>query len=198
VTGAADRYDEELIRAGLDGLPDHRRAAFACAMAECLMPMTERSSPDTDRGDVVSLRRALDVAWSAAAGESLPVGEVEAASELAESLVPDDQDEDWTTLSALRQNAAAAVTYALWASLHHDPQDAVWAAREVYEAADYLVQLTAPEHSYYDSAGSVPVSLALEAIRDALRSVVGPTSYADLRVAARAAGVRLGDLLEQG
>jgi hypothetical protein len=198
VTGFGDVYDEGLIRASLAGLTARRRVAFACAMAECLLPMTEQVSGEADRGEVIALRGALDVAWRVVAGEEPSASELVAARDLAMVLVPDDQNEDWATLSPLRQNAAAAVAYALDSSLRQDPQDAAWAALQVYEATDYLVQLTAPEHSYYESATSTPVSLALDAIREALYAA-GAMPLVELRGAAVAAGIRFfRDLLAVG
>jgi hypothetical protein len=53
------------------------------------------------------LRAALDAAWSFAAGDTQPASKIEEARQVAELLVPD--DEDWSMLSPLMQNAAASV-----------------------------------------------------------------------------------------
>ena len=54
--------------------------------------------------------------------------------------MPDEDDEGWVEESAYGQNGALAVTYALSTHLRGEPQDAAWAARQLYDAADYAAQ----------------------------------------------------------
>jgi hypothetical protein len=86
--------------------------------------------------DVQVLRQSLDAAWSAARGEDI---DLRPARETAEKMVPY-EDDDWVMEAGYAQNAVAAIAYAARSWLIDDPQEAVWAARQVYEAADYGAQ----------------------------------------------------------
>jgi len=190
-------YDEAHIKTILETVPLGRRVAFACAMAERLMPTAVWLESSTNRGGAAPLRAALDLAWDVADGRSADGDQIERARETAESLVPDDEDEDWTLLSPLAQNAAAAVAYALRTCPAGDVQEATWAARQVHEAADYLVQLVEADQTY--AAGSdttaEPMSIALRGITTALASI-GSAGIDQLRADAAADGARFVGLLD--
>lgn len=177
LTGAAPPpYDEARIKDVLGGVSSPRRVAFACSMAERLMPTAEWLTTATNRDDADHLRALLDIAWGVAAGEQRSADEIENGRSTAESLVPDDEDDDWTLLSPLAQNAAAAVAYALRTCPAGDAQEATWAARQVHEAADYLEQLLEPDHTYREHADAEqgtgePLSVALTGIAAALAAV---------------------------
>ena len=104
------------------------RALFAAACAERLFGLYAL-------GERERLRAALDLAWA----ESDDAAALEGARQTAEALVPA-EDADWVEASAFAQNAAAAVAYALRTRLTDHPQEAAWAARQVYDAADYAAQ----------------------------------------------------------
>jgi uncharacterized protein YjaG (DUF416 family) len=195
MTHTSPSYDEEHIIAELATWPRDRRVAFACAAVERLIAVYEWFTAVADQGDPAALRSALDLAWSIAASHSAPTTAIDEARDVAESLVPDDQDDNWTILSPLAQNAAAGVAYALRAWLVDDPREAMWAARQLHEAADYLVQLIAPEQTYEDDASSAPMSIALNGIEAALRSALS-TPTDELRKQAVTDGQKLRSLLE--
>jgi uncharacterized protein YjaG (DUF416 family) len=190
-------YDERRIKDQLARCTRARRVAFSCAVAERLMATYEWFTIAADQGDSGALRSALDLAWSVAAGEPAALSDIELARDVAVSLVPDDQDDNWMILSPLAQNAAASVAYALRSSLVDDPQEAVWAARQLHEAADYLVQLTGPEQTYEDHPSSTPMSIAVGGIETALACAVS-APVSDLRTKSEADGWRLRRLLEAG
>jgi hypothetical protein len=54
-----------------------------------------------------------------------------------EALVPR-EDDSWTDLSGLAQNAAAAAAYALRTAVSGSVDDAMWTALQAYEAADLI------------------------------------------------------------
>ncbi len=189
-------YDEQQIRDQLDGLPSVSRVAFAAACAEWLYPCYEEFARSTGQGDPAMLRAVIDAAWSLAEFEALPRNDIERLRALAESLVPNDEDENWSTLSPLAQNAAASAAYALRTWLLEDPQQAVWAARQVFEAGDYLVQLAAPVQSYVATSNlDEPAALAIGGIALALAHS-GSRLVANLRDEAAIGGIRLRRLLE--
>lgn len=190
-------YDERSIRDELESWTRTQRVAFSCAVAERLMATYEWFTTVADQGDASALRSALDLAWSVAASEAVSKPAIDTARETAESLVPDDQDHNWVILSPLAQNAAASVAYALRASLVDDPWEAVWAARQLHEAADYLVQLIAPEQTYESDLSSSPMWIALGGIEASLSSAAW-TPVGELRTKAAHDGWKLRRLLEPG
>ena len=197
MSGTGPAYDEAQILDQLDRLPAVSQVAFAAACAEWLYPSYEEFAHVTSQGDPAALRSAIDAAWLLAESEVIPRNDIEHLRNLAESLVPNDDDEDWSTLSPLAQNAAASAAYALRTSLHEDPQEAVWAARQLFEAGDYLVQLGAPAQSYVATTGSdEPSSMAIGGIALALEHS-GSRSVANVRDEAADGGLRLRRLLEE-
>jgi len=162
-------YDESQIGGTLDELVVTRRVIFAASCAEWLYPSYEEFVRSSGLGDVAALRVSIDTAWALAGGEAVAPDEVERQRTTAESLVPSDGDENWSPLSPLAQNAAASTAYAIRAWLTGDSQEAVWAARQLYEAGDYMVQLGAATQSYAQSTDlDLPASLAVSGIARAL------------------------------
>lgn len=131
-------YDEGRIAQSARALDRFSRTAFAAACAERLWPLVERyaSVMSVPTEGVRVLRQSLDAAWSAACGEDI---DLRHARETAEEMVPY-EDDDWVMEAGYAQNAIAAIAYATRSWLTDDPQEAVWAARQVYEAADYGAQ----------------------------------------------------------
>lgn len=137
---AMAEYDEVRIARLAGSLGREARTVFAAACAERMWPLVERyvlavSLPARDRQ---VLRDALDAVWCAANGTGNEE-DIQVAQEAAEALVPF-EDDDWVLESGYAQNGIAAVVYAARTWLSDDPQEAVWAARQVYEAADYGAQ----------------------------------------------------------
>lgn len=159
--GDVPAYDEEVIKQGLTSLGTEELVAFAASCAERLFALYEYFVARTSIGNVRALRSALDLAWCGGKPGARPGPEVDAGRQVAESLVPYDDDVDWTELSPLAQNAAAAVAYALRAWISGDAQDGVWAARQVYEAADFLVQAGSPLQEYAAMAESDSTAVLL-------------------------------------
>jgi len=128
-------FDENGIVRQLEQVAKPVRGAFAAAAAERLMPMYLRFHERTTQGDPARLENALEAAWRGVSGQSRD-DELGSWQAVAEALVPD-EDDSWTDDSAFAQHAAAAVAYALRSLRSTDPREAGWAARQVYEAADY-------------------------------------------------------------
>jgi hypothetical protein len=131
-------YDEsELIRR-LTAVGRAEKTAFAAACAERLWPLFERYARNTGR-DSMPLAQALAEVWRAAASDS-DDDDLARQEQVAEGLMPDEEDEAWVWESGYAQNAAASVAYAARTWLTDDPQAAAWAGWQVYEAADYGAQ----------------------------------------------------------
>ncbi len=164
--------------------PARARALFAAGCAERLFALYEHAG----QGDPERLRAALDAAWDG--------DDVARWQAVAEELVPA-EDDDWVLATAYAENAATAVAYALRTRATDAPQEAVWAARQVYEAADFAAQrqleeldLNAPGAE--DRLADLPVvQEALAGIAEDLAAALANTPAAELKRASRAGSARL-------
>lgn len=165
------RYDEQSLVEALTRLPVTSRVMFAASCAERLMPLYRRYQDASDEPNPDQLGAALEAAWGAALG-AIPTDRLSAWQIVAEGLVPDEDDESWVDEYAYGQNGAAAVAYALRTALTGEPQEAAWAARQVYEAADFAAQQQLPgldqnQPGAEDELLSTPVAQeALARLRD--------------------------------
>jgi hypothetical protein len=175
-------YDETEIARHLVALPPVARALFACACAERLMAAFRWFCDMTGSASFKVVREALDAAWSpqGAAGAA-------GASELT-ALVPGDDDGELSLGSAVAQNAVGCVAYALEVRQTGAVQTAVWAARQLYEAADVVVQQGSAVQTYVEDIDQEPpVQLVVRGIYEAL-DTAGSVALADLLVRAREDG----------
>lgn len=117
---------------------------FAAACAERLQPLYAAFHRASGQGSPEQLRQALEAVWAAAADADL--GEQVAQWEsVTYDLVPREEDPGWVDMTPLGENAATAVAYAVRTWSADDAQEAAWAARHVYEAADYAAQRQLPD-----------------------------------------------------
>lgn len=133
-------YDEGALVARLALLTRAQRTAFAAACAQRLLPLFKRYVSATGEGSFDALSETVAATWRVASGADL---DLTSAQAVAESMVPSD-DGAWVFEMGYGQNAAAAAAYATRAWLLDSPQEAAWAARQVYEAADYAAQRELP------------------------------------------------------
>lgn len=205
VGGFVFRYDEPLLVVELSRLTPASRVVFAASCAERLRPLYRRYQEMSIEANSDQLDAALEAAWGAALG-AMPREALSAWQVVAEGLVPDEDDESWVDEFAYGQNGAAAVAYALRTALTSDPQEAAWAARQVYEAADFAAQRQFPDLELNaagaeDGVLSTPVvQEALAGLGDLLMSVQSrdlPVErvVAEARDQARQGGQRLAQLV---
>jgi uncharacterized protein YjaG (DUF416 family) len=162
-------YDEPELVGRLSNASPEGRALFAAASAERLFPLYERYAARTGQEALAQLRTALDAAWEAVGAEAAPE-DLARWQEVAEALVPDEDDEGWVEDAAYGQNAAAAVAYALRTRLTDDPQEAAWAARQIYDAADYAAQQI-DDNLDFNDPGADEAVLATPVVQEALRAI---------------------------
>jgi uncharacterized protein YjaG (DUF416 family) len=189
-------YDEPALIARLEPLDRWAKTAFAAA-AQRLFPLFERYAQSADDlAQAQRLAEILSAAWDVTSGLviDLRLMESEAAS------MPPSDDEEWVLEMGYGQNAAFAVAYAIRTWLTDDPQEAAWAARQVYELADYAVSeadlkpgeiyLYRPGDRAEDEAlKSEIVQAALSAIERDLDTVASsPPAWLELRQRAEREG----------
>ena len=123
-----------LLMLRLEPLDRSAKTAFAAACAQRLVPLSDRYSQQV--GDSLREQRLaviVSAAWQAASGRDIDATRLKAE---AEAMVPDEDDEGWTAGRTYAGNAAAAAAYTLRTWLTNDPQEAAWAARQLFDAAD--------------------------------------------------------------
>lgn len=133
-------YDEPANVQRLTRLDRTRKAAFAAACAQRLLPLFDRYAAATS-ADPAIVHEALERVWGTLRGAQGDLRPLQAA---VEGQVPQEND-DWTLETGYAQNAAACAAYAVRTWLTDDPQEAAWASRQVYELADYAVQQLLPD-----------------------------------------------------
>ena len=142
-------YDESALLARLEPLDRWEKSAFAAAGAQRLFPLFERYAQS--------------------------VGVPAQARKLAASMAPTDFEGEWVFESGYGQNVAAAVAYAVRTWIKNDPQEAAWAARQVYDAAEYAVlqPVDDKELTVYkpDVSATTAKVLQIEIVRTALSAL---------------------------
>lgn len=180
-------YDETVLSERVARLPGPERTLLAAACAERLMPLYEWIAGAGGSAEAANIRSALDLAWSASASAE----QAEQAQLEVEELLPDEDDEDAPVDVALVQNAVAAVAYALRTAGSYDARNTIWAARQLYEAADYIVQREAPSQTYIeDLEQEPPIQLVLRGLASSLQDLES-ASPTELRTRAQADGEAL-------
>jgi hypothetical protein len=163
---AAFSYDEIEIASRLAALPPSARALFACTCAERLMPTYSWFCDLTGSANFKSLREILNAAWH----DDIPDPSAKATETIA--LMPRDEEEGKFLVSAVAQNAVACVAYAIRARQRDEEQASVWAARQLYNSADTVVQQGSAIQRYIENIDlEAPVQLMLRGIYTALNEV---------------------------
>lgn len=162
-------YNEKQIVTELARVDQKRQTAFAASCAERLMPLFAKYTSVTGDGDPEGLRGVLDHVWNAVRGDDEGF-ELAADRDVAESMVPSDED-DWVFEMGYGQNAAAAVVYAIRTWMSGDAQEAAWAARQVYEAADLAAQQSLPALTNLNDSEVARQLLESQAVQAALRGI---------------------------
>ena len=136
-------FDENCLRQRVEVLGRFGKTAFAASCAEWLWPLAERYTEVAELFErrLEELRAALDSVWSCVFGNDEDLRSVQA---LAESMVPV-EDDSWVFVTGYGQNAIAAVAYAARTWLTDQSQEAIWAAYQLYEAANYAAQKEVPD-----------------------------------------------------
>jgi hypothetical protein len=133
------------------------------------------------------LTAIVSAAWQAASGNDV---DATALAAEAEAMILDEDDDSWTASAGYAGNAAAAACYALRTWLTNDPQQAAWAARQIFDAADLAYFQANPGGSFLTEAEqkasleSMVVQSAISAIQRDLEAVKNAWPLSELRISA--------------
>ena len=134
-----NKYEQSKLIKAVDLLPKLLRTAFAALCAQRLLPaylaFADRLEPE-DRADVASILSRL---WSDLEGDEMSAQEIQENLDACLALLGPEDEGEWSDLRAYGEDAVTAVAYALYTRLSGKSQEAVLAARHVYEALDYFV-----------------------------------------------------------
>jgi len=166
------QYDEGNLMKILSELSPRSRMIFACACAERLMPTLDWFWNKVGTSQFGVVRNALDEGWAGTQSQESSTDKLASTVEQIETLAPNDDDEALFPGLAVAQNAVASVAYALRTWLQNDPQQAVWAARQLYDAADVIVQQGAPVQTYIERVDEEePVQMLLRGMCSDLHDI---------------------------
>jgi len=133
------RYDESALLAKLTGLSPRQRTLFAAACAERLVPLYRWSIRQAPAIRADSLERGLETLWHTATATTW-TADLEDVRNLAMNSVPDDDSLGTASLASRYAGyMPTALAYAVACHQSEDPQQAVWAARQPYDAIDLWV-----------------------------------------------------------
>jgi len=158
-------YDEPANVRRLSRLDRTRKAAFAAACAQRLLPLFDRYAAAA-HADRAITHEAVALVWDALRGAQGDLRPMQAA---AEEQVPK-EDADWILETGYAQNATACASYAVRTWLTDDAQEAAWASRQVYELADYAVQQLLPDLDL-NSPDAEPQLVGHELVQAALHGI---------------------------
>lgn len=169
IAGEGDApYDEAALRAQLDRVSTPARVLFACACAEQLMLVFAFYKNYLDRDIFRRTREALDLAWSSASHIGTPAPDIDLWVNRLEEYASIEYDDERLSF-AVSQNAIAAVAYAMRALRTGRSQEAAWAARQLYDAADTVLQFGAPANEYVAPVErEAPIAIVLRSIKATL------------------------------
>lgn len=165
-------YNEEELARRLSILTPRARVSFACACAERLIPAYRWFCDTTGVGNFELIREALDVAWTC--NTTGQMSELDHVRETVTNANPSDDDSGEFAGAAVAQNAVACVYYVIEVCLTGNVQASIWAARQLYEAADTVVQQGAATQTFVMDIGRErPVRMMVEGIVAALADAGG-------------------------
>lgn len=186
------KFDENQLKRRLEPFDRSQKTAFAAACAQRLVPLFDRyTQQEGDPSCMERMNIIVSAAWQAASGmeiEAIRLGDE------AESMVPDEDEGGWTPAKAYAGNAAAAAAYALRVWITDDAQHAVWAALQLFDAADFAYFQANPDGGSFSaeenqaSLNSQIVQSVIAAIQRDLDSIEEAKPWSEVRQRAEIEG----------
>lgn len=137
---AARAYDEFYVAKRLDGMAGAQRIVFSIACSQILWSAYCRISQETGSERPAVFDEALAELWSMAKGEREAAG-ISAFDPPVFEASPHDDSEDWTDSSGFLQSTGIALINAINGVATGSWQNSVFAARQISEIAEYIVDL---------------------------------------------------------
>jgi uncharacterized protein YjaG (DUF416 family) len=128
-------FDESALVDELETLSIRVRIAVAAAAATRQLGNYERLAHELEAANAQRPREIAAQLWTALQSEAVDRAEWSARLDEVMSLLPEESD-DWAIGHALAEDALSSLAYAIRCLLTPMPQEAAWAARRAYEAAD--------------------------------------------------------------
>ncbi|MBP1153175.1 DUF416 family protein [Methylocaldum sp. RMAD-M] len=133
-------FSESVLKTVLDQLSKEAKCAFAVSCAQRIFPCYAEYARVANRKptDLSTYSEALSYVWDATKSRIIDPTVVNSLLERCMAVLPT-EDDAWEVGVPYAEDAAATVVYCLRLLLTGDTQDAIWAARRVYEAVDNFV-----------------------------------------------------------
>jgi hypothetical protein len=133
-------YDEKLLRLELDQLSCQACIAFVASCAQRLAHTYHRLAASDAHRDAAKFDSAMDYVWACVLTGSNEHTTADVLEDVM-SLLVDEDSSGWTPATGYAEDAVSSLAYSLRYMLYHDAQEAIWAARLVYEAVDgYVIE----------------------------------------------------------
>jgi uncharacterized protein YjaG (DUF416 family) len=132
-------FDEAVLLRDLARVGKKSLVAFAASCSERLLPAYDDFCKRAGRGSPGTLARILEGVWQHLLGNSMSGAQIREMLNRSMELIPGENNEPWVDEQAYADDAASATAYTLRALDSGEPQEAAWAARRAYEAADHYV-----------------------------------------------------------
>jgi hypothetical protein len=133
------QFNEQSLKDTIHQMPRGPRVAFAASCAQRLQAVLHSFVSDTASvAQAKVFDQALDYVWLHTLAPHEPDTTRQLYAEVL-ALIPDEDDIEWTPTIPYVDDALSAVAYCLRCLETGEPQEAVWAARRVYEAIDHFV-----------------------------------------------------------
>lgn len=128
-------FDEHVLVGELDALPGWAQIAFAAAAATRQLSNYERVALKQESESIHRPREIADHLWSDLRTSAIDHAAWSTRLEEVMGMLPEESD-DWDISHALADDALSSLAYAIRCLLTPNSQEATWAARRAYEAAD--------------------------------------------------------------
>lgn len=128
-------FDENALVGELGALSSRARIAFAAAAATRQLCNYERLAHESEADREQRPREIAAQLWTDLRAAAVDRAAWSARLDEVMSLLPEESD-DWVIGHALADDALSSLAYAIRCLLTPEPQEAAWAARRAYEAAD--------------------------------------------------------------
>ncbi|WP_148289873.1 DUF416 family protein, partial [Ideonella sp. B508-1] len=128
-------FDENALVGELGALSSQARIAFAAAAATRQLSNYERLARESDADRKQRPREIAVQLWTDLQTAVVDRAVWSARLDEVMSLLPEESD-NWMIGHALADDALSSLAYAIRCLLTPEPQEAAWAARRAYEAAD--------------------------------------------------------------